>query len=71
MRTVLFFLSILWASPWSLVGILAGLLGLLTGGGARRVWDWLWSSTAEPSLGYLRRFPITDGDDIGPYNSRD
>ncbi len=37
MRIVLTLLTILWASPWSLLGIFAGLLGLLTGGRARRV----------------------------------
>ncbi len=31
------FLGIIWASPWSALGILAGLLGLMTGGRVRRV----------------------------------
>lgn len=37
MRTTLFLLSLLWAAPWSLLGISVGLLGVVTGGRVQRV----------------------------------
>jgi len=36
MKTLLAALAILWASPWSLLGLLVGLTGLATGGGVQR-----------------------------------
>ncbi len=37
MRKLLMLLGILWASPWTLLGIAVGLIGLMTGGRFRRV----------------------------------
>ena len=37
MRRALQLLLFLWASPWTLVGLIAGLIALLTGGSAQRV----------------------------------
>ncbi len=37
MSRLLVFLAVLWASPWTLVGLLIGLAARLTGGGCRRV----------------------------------
>lgn len=37
MTRMLIALAVLWASPWSLLGITLGLVGLLSGGSARRV----------------------------------
>jgi len=37
MQFLLILFGILWASPWSLLGLSFGLLGLLTGGRVRRV----------------------------------
>ena len=37
MGRMLLVLSVLWASPWTLLGLLLGLTGVLTGGGVRRV----------------------------------
>jgi hypothetical protein len=37
MRRVVLILAILWAGPWSLVGLLAGLIALSSGGNGRRV----------------------------------
>ncbi len=37
MRRLLTVLAILWASPWTLLGLTFGLLGLATGGHAQRV----------------------------------
>jgi hypothetical protein len=36
MRSLLIAVAVLWASPWSLLGLLVGLLGLASGGGVRR-----------------------------------
>ena len=59
-RKLQFLVLILWASPWSLVGVFLGLLGLCTGGHwqcRERVWEFHGGVLAK----MLRRVPIAGG----------
>lgn len=53
-------IKILWASPWTLLGLAIGLLGLVTGGRCRRIGRTLefWGGF---TTGFLRVFPLVKG----------
>lgn len=60
MRTVTAILAVLWASPWTLCGLLVGTLGLLAGGGVQRsgrVIEFYGGGAAK----FLRVFPVIRG----------
>jgi hypothetical protein len=50
----------LWAGPWTLVGVLAGLVAMATGGGAQRVGR-VWEFHGGWLYWLLRRVPIAGG----------
>lgn len=60
MRTVVLVLSLLWALPWTLLGLCIGVLGLFTGGRGRRVGRVLefWGGGVAT---FLRVFPLVKG----------
>jgi hypothetical protein len=60
MQTLLMLAKILWASPWTLVGMFIGLVGLATGGRAQRTGRVLefWGGGADF---FLRVFPWVAG----------
>jgi hypothetical protein len=57
MRFVLRALTLLWASPYTLFGLSIGLIGLCTGGGARR-WDGVIEFHGGAVEWLLNRLPI-------------
>lgn len=60
MRPLLLFLAILWTSPWTLFGLLVGVLGLSTGGRVQRTGRVIefWGGF---SSAFLRIFPLVAG----------
>jgi hypothetical protein len=60
LRSLLFALQVVWASPWSTVGLFIGLIGMLTGGAAQRI-DRIIEFHGGWITKMLRRMPIAGG----------
>lgn len=60
MKRILLLLAVIWALPWTFVGLCVGVLGLATGGGVRREGRTLefWGGLV---AWFLRTFPLVQG----------